>query len=404
MPNFKFTARTKDGKLRRGFLEARNKDDLIDILQARGLIVVSFESAQKAQIETKPKRRFHTKVKLDDLIVFARQLTALINAGVTLLRSLEITSEQITSRHLQRAMAEIKKDVAAGSSLRDAIAKHPKIFSKFWVNVVATGETTGQLGFALEELSRYLESTAAFKRKITSALIYPAVILSVAIAAILVFIIRIIPMFSDIYSGFGAQLPVFSQIVFNISSVIKKYILLELAAVAGIIFLFRFYRKTPLGRRNTDKFLLDAPVIGDVVRQIAAIRFARGLGMLVKSGTPILHAMDIVIEISGNVIIMDMLVKVKENVRAGKAMAAPLIEAGIFPEMLSHMLSVGEESGELAGILDKAAEFYQERTDAYISRLTALFEPALIVIIGVVVGTLVIAMYLPIFGLAGAVK
>ena len=168
--------------------------------------------------------------------------------------------------------------------------------------------------------------------------------------------------------------------------------------------MFRFYRKTPLGRRNTDKFLLDAPVIGDVVRQIAAIRFARGLGMLVKSGTPILHAMDIVIEISGNVIIMDMLVKVKENVRAGKAMAAPLIEAGIFPEMLSHMLSVGEESGELAGILDKAAEFYQERTDAYISRLTALFEPALIVIIGVVVGTLVIAMYLPIFGLAGAVK
>ena len=404
MPNFKFTARTKDGKLRRGFLEAKNEDELVGILQARGLIVISFESAQKGQIKTKVKRRLHTKVKLDDLIVFSMQLTTLINAGVTLLRSLEITSEQITSRRLQKVMADIKKDVAAGSSLKDAMAKHPKIFSKFWVNVIATGETTGQLGFALEQLTQYLESTSAFKRKITNALIYPVVILSVAIAAVLVFTVWLIPMFADIYSGFGAQLPVFTQIIFNISNAVKKYILLELAAVVGIIFLFLYYRKTPLGRRNTDKFLLNAPIIGNVVRQIIAIRFARGLGMLVKSGTPILHAMDIVIEASGNVIIMDMLVKVKENVRAGKAMATPLIEAGIFPDMLSHMLSVGEESGELANILDKAAEFYQERTDAYISRLTALFEPALIIMIGVVVGALVIAMYLPIFGIATAVR
>lgn len=404
MPVFKYTARTKNGKQQQGFLKAKNEDELIDTLHGQGLFVISLESAEKVLVKTKVKHRLHTKVKLDDLIIFARQLTALINAGITLLRSLEISSEQIASRRLQTAMVEIKKDVAAGSSLKDAMDKHPQIFSSFWVNVIATGEATGQLGSALEQLAKYLEASSAFKRKVISALIYPAVILSVAIVAVLIFIIMIIPMFANIYSGFGAELPVFTQIVFSISNVIKKYILLELCTFAGIIFLLRYFRSTSTGRRNIDKFLLEAPLIRDIVRQAAAVRFARGLAMLIKSGTPILRAMDIVIEASGNVIIMDMLTKVKENVREGKTMAAPMIEAGIFPDMLSHMISVGEESGELGNILDNAAEFYQERVDAYVNRLTTLFEPVLIVGIGIIVGTLIIAMYLPIFGLGGAMR
>lgn len=404
MPNFRYTARTKAGRIERGVVEAKNEDEAIDILQGRGLIVTGFESVTRTQLKAREIRRFHTKVSLDDLIVFARQLTALINAGITLLRGLEITGEQVSSRRLNAALAEIKKDVSAGSSLRDALAKHPKIFSRFWVNIVETGEATGQLGFALEQLTQYLEGTSAFKRKVISALIYPAVILCVAIAAILVFIIRIIPMFENIYSGFGAQLPAFTQIVFTISNIIRKNILLIAAAAAGAIFFIRNYRNTSLGRRNIDRFLLDAPIIGDIVRQIAAVRFARGLSMLIKSGTPILHALDIMIESSGNIIIMDVLTEVKENVRAGKTMAAPMIETKVFPDMLSHMVSVGEESGELANILEKAAVFYQERVDAYVTRLTTLFEPALIVGVGVAVGALIIAMYLPIFGLAGVMK
>ncbi len=404
MPNFKYTARTKQGKLERGFLEAKNEDRLVDILQGRDLIVTSFEVAVKARLETRRGKRFHARVRLDDMIVFSRQLTVLLDAGITLFRSLEITTEQVASRRLHIALKEIRKDVAAGSSFRDAIAKHPGIFSKFWINIVEAGESSGQLGFALEQLTQYLEATAGFERKIISALTYPAVILSVAIVAILVFVLRIMPMFANIYSGFGAQLPVFTRIVFNIAGIIRRYILLISAAVVGIIFLFRHYSRTPLGRRNIDKSLLGAPIIGNIVRQIEAVRFARGLAMLIKSGTPILHALDIMIESAGNVIIRDVLSGVKENVRAGKNMAAHMIETGIFPDMLSHMVSVGEESGELANILEKAALFYQERTDAYVVRLTTLFEPAMIVMIGVIVGILVIAMYLPIFGLAGAAR
>jgi len=404
MPNFKYTVRTKEGKLQRGILKAKNEDELVDILQGRELVVISFGPAEKIRLRTKAKKRFHTRVKTDDLIVFNRQLTTLVNAGISLLRGLEITTEQVISKSLYDALLNIKKDVASGSSLRDAMTKHPKIFSKFWINIIETGETTGQLGFALEQLTQYLESTAAFRRKIINALVYPAIILCVAIAAILVFIIRLIPMFANIYSGFGAELPVFTQVIFNISAVIKRYFLLELVVIGGIIFLFRNYRKTAAGKRRVDKFLLEVPIIGNLLRQIAAVRFATGLGMLIKSGTSILRAMDIVIETSGNVIIMDTLTKVKENVRQGKTMAAPMVESSVFPDMLSHMVGVGEESGELANMLERAAEFYQERVDAYVSRLTTLFEPALIVGIGVVVATLVVAMYLPIFGLAGAIR
>ncbi len=404
MPNFKYTARTKEGKLKQGFLEAKSEDELVNILQGRGLIVISFEAATRVRLKAKRERHFHTRVKLDDMIIFSRQLTALMKAGITLLRSLEITTGQVSSRRLHIALEEAGKDVAAGRSLRDALAKHPRIFSKFWVSIIEAGESSGQLGLAIEHLTQYLEATAGFRRKIISALIYPGVILSVAIVAILVFVIRIIPMFASIYSGFGAQLPVFTRVIFSITGIIRRNFLIDLTAIVGMIFLFRHYRRTPLGRRNIDKFLLGAPMVGNVVRQIEAIRFARGLAMLIKSGTPILHAMDIMIESAGNVIIRDVLSEVKENVRAGKTMAAPMIETGIFPDMLSHMVSVGEESGELANILEKAALFYQERTDAYVTRLTTLFEPALIVMIGVIVGTLVIAMYLPIFGLAGAIK
>ena len=402
MPKFKYTARTRTGKLQRGFLESKNPDELVDILQSRGLVVISYASTKKIQAKASARQRQHSNITIDDLIVLARQLTTLLNAGITLLRSLEISSEQLNSRRLSLIMTDVKTSVSGGSSLKVAMAKHPRVFSKFWVNIVATGETTGQLGFALEQLSKYLEARAAFKRKIVSAVMYPIVILAVAIVAILIFMIRIIPMFADIYSGFGAQLPLFTQIVFNISNMIKKYLILEVLVALGVVFMFWRYRKTSLGRRNTDHLLLEMPMIGTVIRQMEAVRFASALGILTKSGTPILHAMDIIIDSSDNVIVMDMLTKVKENVREGKAMAAPMIDAGIFPAMLSHMVSVGEESGELPSILENAVIFYQERVDTYVGRLTTLFEPVLIIVVGVIVGSLVIAMYLPIFGLSTA--
>ncbi|NQT90842.1 MAG: type II secretion system F family protein [Candidatus Omnitrophica bacterium] len=407
MPNYKYLVRTREGKPEEGVLEANNEDELIGILQARGLTVVTYKEAKENETQGTPKRKkakMHSGTKLDDLIGFARQLTTLLGAGITLLRGLEIVTMQVQSKPLHDALQAIKKDVSSGSSLKAAIAKHPKIFSKLWVNIVDTGEMTGQLPFALEQLSGFLESSAALQSKVKSATVYPLIILCVAGGAVGVFVIKIIPMFHKMYSSFGAPLPGFTELVFGICLAVKKYILLFVVGAVGIVLGFRFYLKTPEGKRQFDILCLKTPLVGDMIRELSAVRFASGLSMLIKSGTPILHAMDIVIETSSNSIVRGMLEEVKESVRGGKSMAEPLLAGGIFPDMLAHMVGVGEESGELASMLDNAAKFYGERVDATVSRLMIMFEPLLIVFIGGIVGTLVVAMFLPIFGLSTAMK
>jgi type IV pilus assembly protein PilC len=405
VPTYKYIARNKEGKPEEGFIDVQGEDELIGALQAQGFTVVSFKQADrtdKSISRASKKRRMHAGVKLDDLITLAKQLQALLGAGITLLRSLEIISLQIQSQRLFNAVEEIKKDVSAGSSLKSAIEKHPKVFSNLWVNIVETGEATGQLPFALAQLVTYLESSSSLQRKIKSALVYPVIVLCVAAAAITIFIVKIIPMFADIYKGFGAELPAFTQAVFDVCLTIKNYLLVLVVAVGAVIAGVHYYGKTYQGRKNIDTFLLNIALVGEVIRQVSAVRFASGLNMLIKSGTPILHALDIVIETSGNVVVKEMLQTVKENVREGRSMAEPLLKEGVFPDMLAHMVAVGEESGELANMLDNAAKFYEERVDATISRLATMFEPILIVLIGAIVGTLVIAMFLPIFGLSSA--
>jgi type IV pilus assembly protein PilC len=405
VPTYKYIARNNQGKPEEGFIDVLGEDELVCALQAQGLTVVSFKQADrtdKSIVKAFKKRRMHAGVKLDDLITMAKQLQALLGAGITLLRSLEIISLQIQSQRLFSAVEVIKKDVSAGSSLKASIAKHPKVFSNLWVNIVETGETTGQLPFALEQLIIYLESSSSLQRKIKSALVYPIIVLCVAAAAVTIFIVKIIPMFAEIYQGFGAALPVFTQLVFDVCLSIKRYLILFIGAIGAVIAGIYYYRKTHEGKKRIDTLLLNIALIGDVIRQVAAVRFASGLNMLIKSGTPILHALDITIETAGNTVVREMLQTVKENVREGKTMAEPLMKGGIFPDMLSHMVAVGEESGELASMLDNAAKFYEERVDATISRLATMFEPILIVVIGAIVGTLVIAMFLPIFGLSSA--
>jgi type IV pilus assembly protein PilC len=406
MPTYQYIARNSQGKAEEGFIDVLGEDELVGALQAQGLTVVSFKKSDrvdKAMTKASKKRKMHPGVKLDDLITLAKQLQALLGAGITLLRSLEIISMQIQSQKLSDAIDQAKKDISAGSSFKAAIAKHPKIFSNLWVNIIETGETTGQLPFALEQLVTYLESSSSLQRKIKSALVYPIIVLCVAGAAIAIFIVKIIPMFANIYEGFGAALPVFTQSVFDVCLVIRKYLLLLVAGIAGIVVAIHYYGKTCDGRKKIDTMLLGIPLVGEVIRQISAVRFASGLNMLIKSGTPILHALDIVIDTSVNSVVTEMLQNVKENVREGRSMAEPIMKGGIFPDMLSHMVAVGEESGELANMLDNAAKFYEERVDATISRLATMFEPILIVVIGAIVGTLVIAMFLPIFGLSGAI-
>ncbi len=407
MLTYKYIARDKQGKPKEGFLDVHSEDELVRALQSQGLIVVSFEQAGRidsAVVGSKKKYSMHSGVRFDDLITFAKQLHTLLGSGITLLRSLEIISLQVQSKNLFHTIEQIKKDISAGSSLKASIVKYPKIFSTLWVSIINTGETTGQLPFALEQLVTYLESSASLQRKIKNALVYPAIVVSVAVAAVTIFIVKIIPMFADIYSGFDAQLPAFTQVIFAICLNIKRYLLLFIGIIAAIVIGISYYRKTHEGRKRIDATLLNLAVIGNIISQIATVRFAAGLHMLIKSGAPILHALEITSEISNNVIIKDAILNVKESVREGKSMSKPIMEANIFPDMLAHMVAVGEESGSLANMLDSVAKFYEERVDATITRLTTMFEPVLIVIIGIVVGALVIAMFLPIFGLSSAIK
>jgi len=407
MLTYKYIAKDKHGKPKEGSLDVNSKDELVRVLQSQGLIVLSFkevDTIDKVAIKTAKKHRMHTGVKLDDLITMAKQLQVLLTAGITLLRSLEIISMQVQSSKLFTAVEHMKKDISAGSSLQAAIAKYPLIFSNLWTNIINTGEATGQLPFALEQLVAYLESTSSLQRKIKNALAYPAIVTGVAVAAVTIFIVKIIPMFADIYGGFDAALPPFTQLVFSVCLAIKRYLLLFAAIIVAAIFGLRSYRKTYGGRKSLDSMLLKTPLIGEIIKQVASVRFASGLHMLITSGTPILHALEIVSETSNNVIIKEMLQKVKGSVREGRSMSIPILEADIFPGMLAHMVAVGEESGALADMLDTAVKFYEERVDATISRLAAMFEPMLIVVIGIVVGTLVIAMFLPIFGLSEAIK
>jgi len=408
MATYKYRARDRTGKAEEGVVEAVSENELVTTLQGRGLMVINFKEVKASQVArakaATTRHKMHGRVKLDDLISFANQLTVLLNAGITLLRSLEIITLQVESEQLLTAVEGIKKDVSTGESLKTAVAKHPKIFSKFWVNIIETGETTGQLPFALDQLTEYLQSSAALQRKIKGAMVYPCVIIFVASVAITVFVVRIIPMFADIYKGFGARLPAFTQGVFNVCLGIKSHFFFIIGTVVVIVLGLRYYSKTHDGRRRIDELSLNIFILGDVIRQLATVRFASGLNMLIKSGTPILHALDIVTETSGNVVIMEMLQNVKMSVREGKTMSAPLLQGGIFPDMLAHMVGVGEESGELANMLEHAGKFYEERVDATVERLATLIEPLLIVCVGGIVGVLVVAMFLPIFGLSSAIK
>jgi type IV pilus assembly protein PilC len=407
LPSYKYIARDREGKPEEGLIDVKGEDELIGVLQAQGLTVISFKKSDKIDktISRVPKKcRMHSGMSLDDLIILAKQLQALLGSGITLLRSLEIVSLQIQSQKLFDAVEIIKQDISGGSSLKAAMAKHPKVFSNLWVNIIETGETTGQLPFALEQLVIYLESSSSLQRKIKSALVYPIIVLCVATAAIIIFIVKIIPMFAEIYRGFGADLPVFTQAVFNICLSIKRYLLVFVGGIIVFIAGLYYYGKTYEGRKQIDTLLLNAVLIGEIIKQIAAVRFASGLSMLVKSGTPILHALDITIETAGNTVVKEILQSVKESVREGRSMAEPLMKAGVFPDMLAHIVAVGEESGEVANMLDNAAKFYGERVDATISRFTMMFEPILIVCIGVIVGILVIAMFMPIFGLSSIIR
>lgn len=414
MPDFLYRARDSSGSIVQGTLTAQGRDELVEILQRRNLLVTYVEtlasSTQPAKTLSAPKFKFKLKfslfssVKLDDLTLFARQLATLLNAGVPLLRSLSILSKQVESVSLQQAIESIRKDIQGGSTLKDALDKHPKIFSKFWVNLVGTGEASGQLPSVLGQIAVYFENAGALRRKVVSALIYPAILVSVAVGSIFIFVVRIVPVFEEMFKSFDVELPATTQFIINLSQFLRKYTFPIMVLIPVIFFILNRIIATKKGRFVFDSIRLKLPIFGNFFRNIAIATFTRGLGTMISSGVPILYALEIVTTTVGNSVIEGALDRVKESVREGKTVAEPLEACGIFPPMVVQMVNVGEETGELADMLMKVAEFYEERVAVLTSRLATMIEPIMLVFMGGIVGFMVVSMFLPVFKLATSIK
>jgi len=404
VPFFKYVARDKAGKLIEEVTETTNEQDLVNGLQAKGLLVISVGHASQVKTKNKASRKYHRRVKPSDLIMFSRELATLLEAGVTLIKSLDILCKQIESQTLLRTVEQIKKDVEGGYTFQNALKKHDKIFSSFWINLVETGEASGHLPSSLDQVAVYLEESAALKRKIVSALVYPIILVVVATGAIAIFLLKIIPIFSEIFKGFNVELPVLTQIVISISNLVRKYFLIVVGVSTALFFSIKKYISTEKGRWQFDQFILKVPVIGQLSQEIATERFASGLGTLIKSGVPILHALEITEKTAGNKVMEKALREVRIAVKEGKGMAHMMQDSSLFSPLVVQMVSVGEEIGELGKMLERISVFYKERVDTFISRLTTMFEPIVLVFMGIVVGVLVVAMFMPIFSISSAVK
>ena len=418
MPLFKYVAKTAAGETDQGVLDAPNEDEAVSILQGRDLTVTSLtpatqEAAQQAAAPgdeeeevAAPTKKVAKRGKASnqDLIAFSRSVATMMEAGLPLLRSLEAIGPQIQSRSLQSAIEEIANDLKGGSTFKDAIGKYPKIFNTLWISLIETGEASGQLPNALQQIASHLEKSGAIQRKVVSAMVYPMILILVAVVAILVFVLKIIPTFGNLFEGFGVELPWLTQSILDISFVVRKYFLVGIVTIVVGSIAFLRYSKTKVGKWTIDGFLLRLPVVNELVQGTSVASFADGLGTLIKAGVPILHGLEIAIASTPNSHFAHVIEQMRAGAREGRPLAEPLKESDLFPPMVTQMIAVGEETGKLAAMLDEIAKYYDDQVTTIVERLTALVEPVLLIGMGSIIGVLLLAMYLPIFQMSQIAK
>ncbi len=404
MARYGFIARTRLGQSQKGTVEAPDPESAISILQGRDLVVISVSEQKLGPATIGTGKTYHKSVKASDLVIFARSLAAMTEAGLPLLRALEIVGDQARSRRLGSAIGDMVRDIRGGSSFRDAIAKHPTIFSAFWVSLVETGEASGQLTNGLEQIAIHLEKSGVIHRKVISAMIYPLILMGVATVAILIFMLKIIPTFATLYQGLGSNLPLITRIVIGVCDFLTKFFPLVVGFCVLGWFSFSFYINTPVGRWQFDKLKLRLPLFGTLLQSVVAQRFSSNLGTLLKAGVPILHALDISIATCNNKVVASVLENMRSGVREGRPLAEPLSRTDIFPPMVSQMIAVGEQTGKLSTMLDEVAHYYEEQVNTAVDRLTAMLEPIMLIGMGLVIGILVVSMYMPIFQISSTVK
>ena len=402
MPNFKYAAKDQDGKAVTGVLESADRQGAIAELRKKDLIIVSVSESLPG---FKLLQLFGGKksIKLEDLVIFSRQLSTMVDAGIPLVGALDILGEQMDNRTFGAIIINIRNDVETGSSLSDAIAKHKNVFSPLFVNMVKAGESSGMLDEILDRLAEYLEKTNSLQHKVKSALVYPAVVSGMALGITLLLLLKVIPVFKGIFEGFGAQLPTPTMILIKISDFLQRYFILGIMIIVGITIFIARLIKTPKGRLQVDSILLKMPIFGILFRKVAISKFTRTLSTLIKAGVPILSALEIVGKTAGNKVVEQAIDNVRANVREGENIAEPLTRSKIFPPMVTRMVSVGEQSGELEKMLSKIADFYDEQVDTAVSSLTSMMEPLIIAFLGIVIGSIVICMFLPIFKMSSLV-
>ncbi|MFC1891353.1 type II secretion system F family protein, partial [Thermodesulfobacteriota bacterium] len=361
------------------------------------------------KLKPKPKDLFENiafmqpKVTNRDIVIFTRQFSTMIDAGLPLVQGLNILSDQAENPSFKIILKTITKDVEGGSTLAEAMKKHPKVFDNLFVNLIAAGEVGGILDTILQRLATFIEKAEELKSKIKGALMYPIVVIGIAIIVIAVILIFVIPVFQDMFASFGQALPMPTQIVVALSDFLKAKSHYLIAGIFGLSFLFKQYRNSKGGRKTTDELSLKIPVFGDMLKKTAVARFTRTLGTMMSSGVPILDALEIVAKTAGNVVIEEIIYDVRSSIAEGQTIAEPLSENDIFPGMVIQMISVGEATGALDTMLEKIADFYDKEVDAAVEALTSMLEPILMLFLGGSIGGIVVAMYLPIFTMAGAV-
>jgi type IV pilus assembly protein PilC len=385
-------------------MKADSEDSLRTALRKEGIILTqAAETREKA--DTQEGKRFGTrrKIKTLSIVIFTRQLATMITSGLPLVQSLDILGNQIEDKNLKGIVTEIKEKIEGGSRFADALNDYPKCFDELYVNLVVAGEEGGMLDTVLQRLAVYMEKSEKLKKKIKSAMIYPISIIVVAIGVVMVLMLFVIPVFATMFKDMGAELPLPTQIVVNISKFIKSSILYVVAALAVAVFLFRRYYRTEAGRRQVDRLILKVPLFGVLAIKASVARVTRTLATLLSSGVAILESLVIVAKVAKNKIVEDALITARARISEGRSMSEPLDESGIFPPMVVQMVQVGESTGGLDTMLNKVADFYEEDVDNLVSNLTALMEPMIMMFLGVVLGGLIIAMYLPIFKLGTVV-
>jgi type IV pilus assembly protein PilC len=401
MPDFVWKARSSAGMVVKGEMTAPNEFAVMARLKRMKYVNI--------KVKKKPKDLFENvsflqpKVPTKEIVIFTRQFATMIDAGLPLIQCLEILANQQQNRTFKKVLTEVKQSVEGGNTLADSLKKHPKIFDDLFVNLVRAGETGGVLDTILRRLSTFLEKSEALKRKVKGAMVYPVVMLIVAVAVVAILLVFVIPVFKEMFAGAGQKLPAPTLFVIGLSEFVRDYIIHMIVVIGLVVYGLRRYYNTPSGRLVFDSLALKTPGLGDLLQKVAVARFCSTLGTMLSSGVPIMDALAVTARTAGNQVIEKAVLSARKAVSEGRFMADPLMETGVFPGMVIRMIAVGEATGALDAMLAKISEFYESEVDTAVQSLTQLLEPIMIVFLGGVCGGMVIAMYLPIFSMAGAI-